>query len=88
MKVFCLYRPNTEHERSVTELNAELKRRLNIELDLISVDTIDGDHLAKLHDIWQYPAVIATDNQGVVQKSWTDGNLPLINELSYYLHQT
>lgn len=88
MRVFCLYRPNTEHERPVIELNGELKRRINMELELISVDTVEGDHLAQVHGVMQFPAVIATDSVGVMQKSWADGSLPLINELSYYLQQT
>jgi hypothetical protein len=87
MRVFCLYRPNSETERSVIELNAELLRRINIELELISVDTAEGDNLAQVYDVLQFPAVIATDNDGILQKSWADGNLPLINELSYYLQQ-
>ena len=88
MRVFCLYRPNSETERSVIELNAELRRRINTELELISVDTVEGDRLAQVYDIFQFPAVVATDSGGVLQRSWTDGNLPLINELSYYLQQS
>ena len=87
MRVFCLYRPNTEQERAITELNRELLRRINRELELISVDTVEGDNLAQVYDITQYPAVVVTDSAGVLQHSWTEGNLPLINELSYYLQQ-
>ncbi len=85
MRVFCLYRPNSETERSVIELNNELKRRMNVELELISMDTVEGDHLAQVYQVMQFPAVMALDSRGIVQKSWTDGSLPLINELSYYL---
>jgi hypothetical protein len=85
MRVFCLYRPNSETERSVIELNSELRRRINGELELISMDTVEGDNLAQVYDIWQFPAVVAVDKDGVLQKSWADGNLPLINELTYYL---
>ena len=85
MRVFCLYRPNSETERSVIELNTELKRRMNVELELISMDTVEGDNLARVYEVMQFPAVMALDSRGIVQKSWTDGSLPLINELSYYL---
>jgi len=87
MRVFCLYRPNTDHERPVTELNAELKRRMNLELELISMDTAEGDQIARVYDIMQFPAVLAVDSSGVLHKAWAEGNLPLINELSYYLQQ-
>ena len=85
MRVFCLYRPNSETERSVIELNTEIKRRINMELELISMDTVEGDHLAQVYQVMQYPAVVVVDNGGVLQKSWAEGSLPLINELSYYL---
>lgn len=87
MRVFCLYRPNTEQERGITELNRELLRRINKELELISVDTVEGDNLAQVYDVTQYPAVVVTDSAGVLQHSWTEGVLPLINELGYYLQQ-
>ena len=87
MRVFCLYRPNSETERSVIELNAELKRRMNVELELISMDTVEGDRLAQVYEIMQFPAVLAVDSGGVLHKSWAEGNLPLLNELSYYLQQ-
>lgn len=87
MRVFCLYRPNTETERSVIELTAELRRRYNSELELISVDTVDGAHLAARYDVLQYPAILVTDSSGSLHQSWTDGQLPLINELHYYIDQ-
>ena len=85
MRVFCLYRPNTETERAVTDLNAELKRRYNSDLELISMDTVEGDRLAEVYDIWNFPAVVAVDSNGAPQKSWSDGQLPLLSELNYYL---
>jgi hypothetical protein len=87
MRVFCLYRPNTENERAIIELNRELLRRINKELQLMSVDTVEGDSMARMYDVTQYPAVVVTDNSGVLQHSWASGQLPLINELSYYLEQ-
>jgi hypothetical protein len=87
MRVFCLYRPNTEHERSIIELNRELTRRINKELPTVSMDTVEGDDLARMYDIMQFPAVLVTDDSGVLQHSWQEGSLPLINELSYYLDQ-
>lgn len=85
MRVFCLYRPNSETERRVIELNHELLKRYNTELELISMDTVEGDNLAQVYDVMQFPAVLAVDSMGIPQKSWTDGTLPLINELSYYM---
>jgi hypothetical protein len=85
MRVFCLYRPNTETERAVLELNHELERRSNLVLELISVDTVEGDHLAEIYDVLQFPAVVAVDSNGIMQRSWSDGSLPLLNEITYYM---
>ena len=85
MRVFCLYRPHTETERSVVDLNAELKRLYNTELELISMDTVEGDRLAEVYDIWNFPAVIAVDSNGAPHKAWSDGTLPLLSELNYYM---
>ena len=82
-----MYRPNSEHERGIIELNRELLRRINKELELVSIDTVEGDNLARVYDVTQYPAVIVTDSGGVMQRSWMEGSLPLINELSYYMQQ-
>jgi hypothetical protein len=85
MRVFCLYRPNTESERPVRELAREITRRYNFDLELVSVDTVQGARLSTAYDVWAFPAVLATDGVGVVQASWTDGQLPLISDLLYYL---
>jgi hypothetical protein len=87
MRVFCLYRPNTDHERSVIELDREVTRRLHRTLEIISVESVEGERLARTYDIMAYPAVVVVDSNGGLQASWCDGNLPLINELSYYLEQ-
>lgn len=85
MRVFCLYRPNSEHERALGELNRELMRRYNTQLELISMDLVEGDNLAQVYDVWAFPACLAIDQDGRLQYAWLDGQLPLINELSYYL---
>lgn len=85
MRVFCLYRPNTEQERPIEELNHELVRRINKTLELVSMDTKDGVRLAELYGAMVFPTIIATDSNGVLQHIWDNGTLPLINELTYYL---
>ena len=88
MRVLCLYRPNTDTERPVLELQMSLRRIYNSELELVSVDGVEGSRLAELYDIWQFPAFIAVDSSGTLLKSWSDGTVPLLNELIYYLQQS
>ncbi len=72
-------------ERPVIELNHELQVRYGGSMELISLDTVEGSEAAELYGIMQYPSVIAIDSNGMLHKAWADGNLPLINEVSYYL---
>jgi hypothetical protein len=84
MKVVVLYRPNSEHERSVIEFAREFERRTGHKLGMISLDTLDGDNTARLYDITEYPAVLASTDDGALQKVWQGERLPLMNEVSFY----
>ncbi len=83
MRVFILYRPNSEHERKVTDFVRDFSKRTQSEIELVSLDTAEGSDKAKLYDIVRYPAVIAVNEAGILQSLW-QGELPLINELSYF----
>ncbi len=85
MNAYILYRPNSEHERMVTDFVRDFMKRTQNEIGLVSLDTIEGADKARLYDITQYPAVIAIDDNGVLQRVW-QGEMPLINELSYFTH--
>lgn len=84
MNVSILYRPNTDHERLVTDFQENFRRQTGRTLDLISLDTKDGAGLARTYDIVQYPAVIARDDMGQLLKVWQGESLPLMNEVMYY----
>ncbi len=86
MKIFVLYRPDSEHERTVTDFVRDFTQQTQKELELVSLDTREGAEKAKLYDVTSYPATIATDDMGVLQRVW-QGKMPLINELSYFAHE-
>lgn len=87
MKSYLFYRSNSEDEPAVRDYMHEIKARTEEgNLELKDVNSIEGDSLAKLHDVISYPSVIVTDNDGKLVFSWM-GMLPLISELTYYLHQ-
>lgn len=85
MKAFILYRPNSEHELAVSDFVRDFARFTQNEIELISLDTVEGADKARLYDVTQYPAVVATDDSGVMQRLW-QGTMPLMNELSYFTH--
>ena len=87
MNVICLYRPNSEFDTPLNDLNRELMRRSNVQLEMLSVDTVEGDAKAQLYDIVAFPTIIATDTSGTLIHAWPSGQIPLLNEVSYYLNQ-
>lgn len=89
MKVVVLYRPTSEHARSVEEFVKNLKR-VGVgsgKVELVNVDTRDGSSTASLYDVMSYPAVLALQNDGQLIKDWGGSTMPLVNEVSYYTHQ-
>lgn len=87
MNVVVLYRPNSEHERAVLDFEHNFTHQTEKDIDLVSLDTIEGDEMARMYDVTQYPAVIARDSEGKLLKLWQGGTLPLINEVSYYAQE-
>lgn len=55
-------------------------------LKLMDLNTRDGSSLASLYDVMQTPSVLVTGDDGQMVNI-SQGTLPLVNEISYYLHQ-
>lgn len=89
MKVLVLYRPNSEHGRSVEAFIRDFKYQHGASadtLDVLDIDTRDGVATASLYDVLQYPAVLVLADDGQVLKSWQGDNLPLMDELAGYVY--
>jgi hypothetical protein len=89
MKVVVLYRPNSEHGRSVESFIRDFKYQHGTSakiLDLIDIDTRDGVSTASLYDVVQYPAVLVLADNGSLIKSWEGSDLPLMNDISAYVY--
>jgi hypothetical protein len=85
MKIVVLYRPKSEQEGKAQDYARDYKQLRNRELTLVSLDTIGGDNMAKIYDITQYPAFLAIKDDGQLEQMWQGENLPLMNELDYYI---
>lgn len=83
--VTVLYRPVSEHARVVEDFQRELEKE-GVEVRLLDVDTKEGQVFAQLHDVMQFPSVIATSSEGTPLQTWA-GSLPLIKEVGYFAHQ-
>jgi hypothetical protein len=85
MKILILYRPNSEHGRTVDEFVREFQsRNASNPLELLSIDTREGSAMASLYDVMQYPAILVVKGDGYLQKCWMGDSLPLIDEVSAY----
>lgn len=81
-----LFRPDSEHSRSVNDYVRELYARdPEIEIEAVDVDSESGNQTAELYDIQSYPAIMVVQNDGSVSKLWQDEQLPLIDEVISYL---
>ncbi|MDB5170962.1 MAG: hypothetical protein JWO35_656 [Candidatus Saccharibacteria bacterium] len=85
MKVLILYRPHSEHGRTVEEYVHEFQtRNQGYRLEVIDVDTRDGSATASLYDVLQYPAILVTQDDGYLQRCWLGDTLPLMDEVASY----
>lgn len=84
MKAVVLYRPNTDHERTVIDYARDYERQTGRKLEMVSLDTPDGAERAKVYDVTQYPAILAMDDSGHLLQMWQGEPFPLIRDVSYY----
>jgi hypothetical protein len=87
MKVVILYHPNSEFARSVEEYARDFEHQRGKKIDLVSLDEADGSDMARLYDVTNYPAVLATRESGEMLALWQGENLPLMNEVAAYINQ-
>lgn len=87
MKVVMLYRPNTEHERQALDYIRDFAMQTGKKLPTLDPDSPEGVDICRLYDIMQFPAILATDDEGHVQNLWLGDHMPTYSELSYYVPQ-
>lgn len=85
MKITVLYRSNSEKGTPVEQYAREFTRRTSRKLELVDVDSKEGQRIITLYDIVRHPAFLAIDNGGQLINTWfADETLPLIDEISGY----
>lgn len=89
MRIIVLYRPTSDHARLIEEYIADFEHfHPGMALEVHSVNTPEGAHLAELYEVMDYPAIVAAANDGVMQQMWVGADrLPLMNDLAYYAQQ-
>ncbi len=65
----------------------DLQRRHNVDdrhLAVYDIDSREGASMAALYDVMAYPAFFIVGDDGGFIKSWTDGSIPMMDEVVSY----
>lgn len=84
MSVMIIYRPVSEHTREVADFLHDFERQTAKKLDEVDPDSSRGAEICRLYDIVEYPAIIATTDDGQLRNMWCGLPLPLIDEVNSY----
>ena len=83
MRVVCIYRDNQDYSRAVSEWLENVRRQTGREIETIDPDREPG--FCEAYDIVEYPTIMALGEQGDVRAFWRGKELPLINEVLFYM---
>lgn len=87
MRAIILYHPRSDHSREVEDYVRTFERVHGKKIELLSLETQAGAHMARLYDIVRYPALLALRQDGQVLKDWQDEHLPLMDEVAGYIEK-
>ena len=83
MRVVCVARDNQDYSRSVTEWLENLRRQSGKEIEVLDPDK--NVNFCEAYDIVEYPTIIAIGEMGDVKALWRGRELPLLDEVLYYM---
>ena len=83
MRVVCIYRDNQDYSRSVEEFIENVRRQTGHEIETMNPD--ENSSFCEAYDVVEYPTILAIDERGAVRASWRGRDLPLINEVLFYM---
>lgn len=83
MRVVCIYREGQDYSRTVAEWLEAFCRQTGRELEILDPDT--NTSFCEAYDVVEYPTILALGESGEVRASWRGRNMPLINEVLYYM---
>ena len=83
MRVVCIYRDNQDYSRSVNEWIENFRHQTGREIETMDPDTSPG--FCEAYDIVEYPTLMALGDRGDIRAFWSGKDLPLFNEVLYYM---
>ena len=85
MRIVCVWKEQSDHAREVRDFLREFERTTGAEIESLDPDTRDGADFARVHDVVEYPTILALDERGAVAEQWRGTPLPMMSQVSYYL---
>ena len=85
MRVVVIYKDKTDYSREVTDYLHDFEHQTGHTLETLDPDSVAGMQFCDTYDITDYPTIIATSYDGVMQNLWRGIPLPTISEVSYYI---
>lgn len=86
MKAVVVYKDDSEHARAVIDWLRDFRRQSGKTVETLEPETREGIDFCRVHDIVEYPTIVAMDNDGKPLQVWRGLPMPLINEVSYYVN--
>lgn len=85
MRIICIYRDNQDYTRTVDEWLENFRRQTGREIETMNPD--ENPNFCETYDILEFPTIIALGEQGDVRASWSGRDMPLIDEVLFYVIQ-
>lgn len=82
-RVVCVFRDNQDYSRTVFEWLENFRRQTGREIEVLDPDVDTG--FCETYDIVEYPSIVALGANGDVRALWRGREMPLINEVLYYM---
>ena len=83
MRIVCIFRENQDYSRAVTDWLEDFRRQTGREIETMDPD--ENPNFCETYDIVEYPTILALGEMGDVRSMWRGRDLPLINEVLYYM---
>lgn len=82
MRIVVVYREVSEHRMAVESFIRDYRFRTGQDVEVINPDTREGMSFCRLHDIVEYPTIVALTNDGSVYQMWRGQHFPTISEVA------
>lgn len=87
MRVAIITKDNTDYTRTVIDYLRDFKHQTGHDIEVIDPESRDGVSFCRVHDILEFPTIVAVREDGSLQNQWRGLPLPTISEVGYYYAQ-